>query len=207
MPIADITKQISYLPNHPGVYRFYNSAGKIIYVGKAKDLKKRVSSYFTKQPESGKTALMVKQIADVKTIVVNTEVEALLLENTLIKEFKPRYNILLKDDKTYPWICIKKERFPRVFSTRHLVKDGSQYFGPYASVRTMKTLLDLLKQLYKLRTCSYQLSEENIKNNKFKVCLEYHLGNCKAPCEGMQTEKEYNEYITQLKEILKGNIS
>ncbi|NUM49792.1 MAG: excinuclease ABC subunit UvrC [Flavobacteriales bacterium] len=206
MPIADITKQISYFPNQPGVYRFYNSDGKIIYVGKAKDLKKRVSSYFTKQPESGKTALMIKQIADIKTIVVNTEVEALLLENTLIKEFKPRYNILLKDDKTYPWICIKKERFPRVFSTRHLVKDGSQYFGPYASVRTMKTLLDLLKQLYKLRTCSYQLSEENIKNNKFKVCLEYHLGNCKAPCEGLQTEKEYNEYITQIKEILKGNI-
>lgn len=207
MPIADISKQVSYLPNQPGVYRFYNSEGKIIYVGKAKDLKKRVSSYFTKQPESGKTALMIKQIADIKTIVVNTEVEALLLENTLIKEFKPRYNILLKDDKTYPWICIKKERFPRVFSTRHLVKDGSQYVGPYASVRTMKTLLDLLKQIYKLRTCSYQLSEENIKNNKFKVCLEYHLGNCKAPCEGLQTEEEYNEYISQIKEILKGNIA
>jgi excinuclease ABC subunit C len=207
MPLTNFSEQLSNLPNVPGVYRFFNTEGKVIYVGKAKDLKKRISSYFTKQHGNGKTALMVKQVARVETIIVNTEVEALLLENTLIKEYQPRYNILLKDDKTYPWICIKKERFPRIFSTRNPVKDGSQYFGPYASVRTMRTVLDLVRQLYKLRTCSYQLTEENIKNKKIKLCLEYHLGNCKAPCEGLQSEDEYNTQINYLKEILKGNIN
>jgi len=207
MPLTNIPEQLSNLPNVPGVYRFYNAEEKVLYVGKAKDLKKRISSYFTKQHENGKTALMIKQVTRVETIVVNTEVEALLLENTLIKEYQPRYNILLKDDKTYPWICIKKERFPRVFSTRNPIKDGSQYFGPYASVRTMRTVLDLIKQLYKLRTCSFNLTEENVKNKKFKLCLEYHLGNCKAPCEGLQDEDDYNVQIAYLKEILKGNIN
>ncbi len=207
MPLTNIPEYLTNLPNVPGVYRFYNAEEKVLYVGKAKDLKKRISSYFTKQHESGKTALMIKQVTRVETIVVNTEVEALLLENTLIKEYQPRYNILLKDDKTYPWICIKKERFPRVYSTRNPIKDGSQYFGPYASVRTMRTVLDLIKQLYKLRTCSFNLTKENVKNKKFKLCLEYHLGNCKAPCEGLQDEDDYNAQIAHLKEILKGNIN
>lgn len=207
MPLTNIPEYLTNLPNVPGVYRFYNAEEKVLYVGKAKDLKKRISSYFTKQHENGKTALMIKQVTRVETIVVNTEVEALLLENTLIKEYQPRYNILLKDDKTYPWICIKKERFPRVFSTRNPIKDGSQYFGPYASVRTMRTVLDLIKQLYKLRTCSFNLTEENVKNKKFKLCLEYHLGNCKAPCEGLQDEDDYNAQIAHLKETLKGNIN
>ncbi|MDQ3191959.1 MAG: excinuclease ABC subunit UvrC [Bacteroidota bacterium] len=198
---------IKSLPGKPGIYQFLDAEGKIIYVGKAKDLKKRVSSYFRKDKQVGKTAVLVKKITDIKFILVETELDALLLENNLIKKYQPKYNIQLKDDKTYPWICVKNERFPRVFPTRNLIRDGSFYFGPYASVRMMYTVLDLLKQLYKLRNCSYNLSEENISKNKFKVCLEYHLGNCKAPCEGKQAEDDYNNTITEIREILKGNIS
>ncbi|MBA3901671.1 MAG: excinuclease ABC subunit UvrC [Bacteroidetes bacterium] len=198
---------IKSLPGKPGIYQFLDAEGKIIYVGKAKDLKKRVSSYFRKDKQVGKTAVLVKKIADIKFILVETELDALLLENNLIKKYQPKYNIQLKDDKTYPWICVKNERFPRVFPTRNLIRDGSFYFGPYSSVRMMYTVLDLLKQLYKLRNCGYNLSEENISKNKFKVCLEYHLGNCKAPCEGKQAEEDYNNTITEIREILKGNIS
>lgn len=196
------------LPDNPGIYQYYDVDGKIIYVGKAKNLKKRVSSYFNKdQSENGKTQVLVKKIADIKFIIVATEMDALLLENNLIKKYQPRYNVLLKDDKTYPWICIKNEPFPRVFSTRYLVKDGSQYFGPFASVKVMNTVLDLIKKLYKLRNCNLKLTDENIRNNKFKVCLEYHIGNCKAPCVGKETEVEYDQTIVEIKEIVKGNIS
>jgi excinuclease ABC subunit C len=196
------------LPDNPGVYQYYDDEGKIIYVGKAKNLKKRVSSYFNKdQYENGKTKILVKKIVDIKFIIVDTELDALLLENNLIKKYQPRYNVLLKDDKTYPWICIKNERFPRVFSTRYLVKDGSNYFGPYASGKVMNTVLELIRQLFKLRNCNLSLTEANIKSNKFKVCLEYHIGNCKAPCVGKETEQEYNETIANIKEIAKGNIN
>jgi excinuclease ABC subunit C len=196
------------LPDNPGIYQYFDDAGTIIYVGKAKNLKKRVSSYFNKEKhESGKINVLVRKIADIKYIVVQTEFDALLLENNLIKEHQPRYNILLKDDKTFPWICIKKERFPRIFPTRNVIKDGSIYFGPYASVKMMNTLLDLIHQLFQLRNCNYNLSEENIRSKKFKVCLEYHIGNCKGPCEDMQTEEDYNSTITNIHDILKGNIS
>lgn len=198
---------ISTISKKPGVYQFFDKNGKIIYVGKAKNLKNRVSSYFNKIHENGKTAVLVKQIADIKTIIVETEIEALLLENNLIKKYQPKYNVMLKDDKTYPWICIKNERFPRVFSTRNIVKDGSEYFGPYASVRMMNTILELIRKLYPLRTCNYNLSQENIDNNKFKVCLEYHIGNCKAPCVGYQTEDEYLEAVQNIKSIIRGNIN
>ncbi len=198
---------IKSLPQKPGVYQYFNKKGDIIYVGKAKNLKKRVSSYFTKQHGRSKTAVLVQLINDIKIIVVDTEIEALLLENSLIKKYQPKYNIMLKDDKTYPWICIKNERFPRIFSTRNVVKDGSDYFGPYASVKMMNTILDLIRQLYTIRNCNYNLSEENIKNEKFKVCLEYHIGNCKGPCEGYQKEEEYNLDIQQIKSIIKGNIN
>lgn len=197
---------ISTISKKPGVYQFFDKNGKIIYVGKAKNLKNRVSSYFNKIHENGKTAVLVKQIADIKTIIVETEIEALLLENNLIKKYQPKYNVMLKDDKTYPWICIKNERFPRIFSTRNIVKDGSEYFGPYASVRMMNTILELIRKLYPLRTCNYNLSQENIDNDKFKVCLEYHIGNCKAPCVGNQTEDDYSEAIQNIKAIIKGNI-
>ncbi len=197
--------QLKTLPNEPGVYQYFDADDTIIYVGKAKNLKKRVSSYFTKTHENGKTRVLVKKIARIKHIVVETETDALLLENNLIKKHKPRYNVLLKDDKSYPWICIKKERFPRVFSTRRVFKDGGEYFGPYTSGRTVHTLLDLIKGLYNLRTCNYHLSEEKIKAGKYKVCLEYHLGNCKGACEGLETEVEYNENIKAIREILKGN--
>lgn len=203
-----ISTLLKTLPDNPGVYQYFDSEGKILYVGKAKNLKKRVASYFNKdQYENGKTQVLVKKIADIKYIVVDTEIDALLLENSFIKKYQPRYNVMLKDDKTYPWICIKNERFPRVFSTRVLVKDGSAYFGPYASVRVMNTVLDLIKQLYKLRNCNFNLSEENISANKFKVCLEYHIGNCKAPCIGKEAEEEYNRGIAEIKEIIKGNIN
>jgi excinuclease ABC subunit C len=202
-PALDI--QLKTLPNQPGVYQYYDKEGTIIYVGKAKNLKKRVSSYFTKTHDSGKTRVLVKKIANIKHIVVETETDALLLENNLIKKHKPRYNVLLKDDKSYPWICIKKERFPRVFSTRRVFKGGGEYFGPYTSVKTVYTLLDLIKGLYSLRTCNYNLSEEKVEAGKFKVCLEYHLGNCKGACEGLETEEEYNENIKAIKQILKGN--
>ena len=200
-----IELQLKTLPNAPGVYQYFDNDNKIIYVGKAKDLKKRVTSYFTKTQENGKTRVLVKKIVDIKHIVVNTETDALLLENNLIKKHKPRYNVLLKDDKSYPWICIKKERFPRVFMTRNVIKDGSEYFGPYTSVRTVKVLLDLIKDLYPLRTCSFDLSEKSIEERKYKVCLEYHLKNCKGACEDLETELNYNESIKEIRNIVKGN--
>ncbi|MCW3084863.1 MAG: excinuclease subunit [Bacteroidetes bacterium] len=194
------------LPDNPGVYQYYDSEGIIIYVGKAKNLKKRVLSYFNKdQHDNGKTLILVKKITDIKYIIVDTELDALLLENNLIKKYQPRYNVLLKDDKTYPWICIKNERFPRVFTTRNVIRDGSTYYGPYASGRLMHTLLDLIKFLFPLRNCNFLLTEHNIRAQKFKVCLEYHIGNCKGPCVGKEEEEAYNEKITQIKEILKGN--
>ena len=197
--------QIKTLPNEPGVYQYFDKDEVILYVGKAKNLKKRVASYFNKNHENGKTKVLVKKIVTIKHIVVNTETDALLLENSLIKKHKPRYNILLKDDKTYPWICIKKERFPRIFLTRNVIKDGSEYFGPYTSVRTVRALLDLIKELYPLRTCKYDLSKKNIEAGKYKVCLEYHLGNCLGPCEGLQTEENYANEITAIRSIIKGN--
>jgi len=195
------------LPNKPGVYQFKDSEGKIIYIGKAKVLKNRVSSYFNKGGgHSGKTRVMIKRIADFSFIVVESELDALLLENNLIKEHQPRYNAMLKDDKTFPWICVKNERFPRVFSTRTKIDDGSEYFGPYASVKTMRTLLNLIRQLYKIRTCKYNLSQTNIESGKFKVCLEYHIGNCLGPCEGLQTLDDYMVQIDQIRSIIKGKI-
>ncbi len=205
MSEVSVELQLNTLPQSPGVYQFYDKEGKILYVGKAKNLKKRVTSYFTKTHENGKTRVMVKKIQAIKHIVVPTESDALLLENNLIKKYRPRYNVLLKDDKSYPWICIKKERFPRIFPTRKLIKDGSEYYGPYTSMKTVKTLLDLIKSVYPLRTCNYDLSEEKIEAGKYKVCLEYHLGNCKGPCEGLQTEKEYHQQIDDIREIIKGN--
>ena len=197
---------IPSLPDKPGVYLFKDPSGNIIYAGKAKNLKKRVSSYFTKS-QSAKTAVMLKKAALVNHIVVDSESDALLLENNIIKQHQPRYNILLKDDKTFPWICIRKEPFPRVFSTRNTVRDGSFYFGPYTSGLMVKTLLELVRNLYKIRTCSLNLTQENITAGKFRVCLEYHLGNCKGPCTGLQDEEDYSENIQQIREILKGNIS
>ncbi len=197
--------QIRSLPNSPGVYQYFDINDVIIYVGKAKNLKKRVASYFTKNHENGKTRVLVKKIASIKHIVVDTETDALLLENNLIKKYQPKYNVMLKDDKTYPWICIKKERFPRIFLTRNVVKDGSEYFGPYTSVRTAKALLDLIKELYTLRTCKYDLSKEKVAAKKYKVCLEYHLGNCKAPCEDLQSEENYQLDISAIRNIIKGN--
>jgi excinuclease ABC subunit C len=197
--------QIKTLPNKPGVYQYYDKDDKLLYIGKAKNLKKRVSSYFTKTHDNGKTRVLVKKINSIKHIVVNTETDALLLENNLIKKYQPRYNVMLKDDKTYPWICIKKERFPRIFLTRNVIKDGSEYYGPYTSIKTVRVLLDLIKELYPLRTCNFFLSEKNIFNGKYKLCLEYHLGNCKAPCEGKQEEEEYTIGITEIRQIIKGN--
>jgi excinuclease ABC subunit C len=197
---------IKNLPANPGVYQYYDKDEMILYVGKAKNLKKRVTSYFTKN-QLGKTAILVKQIVDIKTIVVGSEIEALLLENNLIKKYQPKYNIMLKDDKTYPWICIKNERFPRIFPTRNVIKDGSAYFGPYASVKMMHTILTLIKALYPLRNCNYNLSKENIDAKKFKVCLEYHIGNCKGPCIGAQSGEEYDITIAHIKSIIKGNIN
>ncbi len=185
MPSEKIKNILKSLPDRPGIYQHLDKDGGILYVGKAINLRKRVSSYFTKNHDNGKTAVLVRKIEDVKVIVTETEIDALLLENNLIKEYQPRYNINLKDDKTYPWICIKKERFPRVFSLRNLPKDNSEYYGPYASVRVMKTVLELIRQIYPLRNCNYQLSDENIDVGKFKVCLEYHLKNCLGPCEGL----------------------
>jgi len=201
----DLKLQLKILPTSPGVYQYYDKEDKILYVGKAKNLKKRVASYFTKNHDYGKTKVLVKKIVSIKHIVVATETDALLLENSLIKKLQPRYNVLLKDDKTYPWICIKKERFPRIFLTRNVIKDGSEYFGPYTSVRTVRALLDLMKELYPIRTCKYDLSKKNIEKNKYKICLEYHLGNCKAPCEGLQTEENYLKDIAAIRNIIKGN--
>jgi excinuclease ABC subunit C len=205
MSETSVKLQISTLPNAPGVYQYYDKEGKLLYVGKAKDLKKRVTSYFTKQHDNGKTRILVKKIANIKHIVVATETDALLLENNLIKKYQPRYNVMLKDDKSYPWLCIKNERFPRVFSTRKFIKDGSEYYGPYTSVKTVYTLLDLIKGLYPLRTCNYDLAEEKIHAGKYKVCLEYHLGNCLGPCEGKYSDAAYSENIDAIRNILKGN--
>lgn len=202
-----LKRKIDALPNQPGVYQYFDEAGKLIYVGKAKSLKKRVSSYFVKgKYDSTKTLFLVRKIADVKYILVNSELEALLLENSLIKEHQPKYNIQLKDDKTYPWICIKNERFPRIFKTRTIVKDGSEYYGPYASVKMLRAVLDLARKLSKIRTCNFKLSEENIEKEKFKVCLEYHIGNCNAPCVNNQTEEDYNESVEAVRNVLKGNL-
>ena len=205
MAIPSVALQTITLPNKPGVYQYYDKDDKLLYIGKAKNLKKRVSSYFTKQHDSGKTRVLVKKIVTIKHIVVDTETDALLLENNLIKKYQPRYNILLKDDKTYPWICIKKERYPRVFSTRRMIKDGSEYFGPYTNKKTVYILLDLINGLYPLRNCNYDLSDKNIKSGKYKVCLEYHLANCLGACEGKQTEESYLESIAAIRNILKGN--
>jgi len=197
---------IRSLPNKPGVYQYFNAEGKIIYVGKAKNLKKRVGSYFTKTHQQGKLRLLVKKIDDIKFIVTDSEYDALLLENNLIKKYQPRYNIQLKDDKTYPWICIKKEHFPRIFSIRNITERKSEYYGPYASVRMMKTLLGIIKDLYPIRTCSLNLSPKAIETKNYKVCLEYHIGNCKAPCVGKQSEEEYDQLIEHARKLIKGNI-
>ena len=198
---------IAVLPQQPGIYQFYDNSNNIIYIGKAKDLKKRVLSYFSKQHEHRKTVLLVRNIVDIKHMVVESEQDALLLENNLIKKYQPRYNIRLKDDKSYPWICIKSEPFPRVFKTRNLIRDGSKYFGPYTSIYTVQTLLDLCKTEYKLRSCKFNLSDENIKAGKFKVCLEYHIGNCEGPCEGLVSKEKYEQGIQDITDILKGNVS
>lgn len=203
----DFNNLLKSLPGKPGIYQYFDKDGKIIYVGKAKNLKKRVSSYFNKKLVGGKLQMLVRKIADISFIVTETELDALLLENNLVKKHQPKYNIQLKDDKTFPWICIKNERFPRIFPTRNPVKDGSEYFGPYASVKMMRTLLDIVKQLYQVRTCSLNLSPQNIAKGKFKVCLEYHLGNCKGPCVGYQTEEAYLKMIAQIRLIIKGNIT
>lgn len=198
---------IPNIPLQPGVYQYFDIDGKIIYVGKAKSIRKRVQSYFNRDKDlSGKTKVLVSRIHEIKYIVVETEFDALLLENNLIKKYQPKYNIQLRDDKTYPWICVKNERFPRVFSTRNPIKDGSIYFGPYASGRMMNTLLDFIRELFPLRTCNFDLSQENIDNGKFKVCLDYHIGKCKGPCEGYQEEGYYRDNIQQIKHILKGNL-
>lgn len=203
----DLREKVSKLPDKPGVYQYFDSSGVIIYIGKAKNLKNRVLSYLNKSNQSNKTRVLVNKIADLRYIVVNSEQDALLLENNLIKKYKPRYNILLKDDKTYPWICIKKEPFPRVFITRRYVHDGSEYFGPYTSGKFAHILISLIKSLFKLRTCNLALNQNSIYNNKFKVCLEYHIGNCFGPCIGKIQEVEYGEFINQIRNILKGNLA
>ncbi len=202
-----IAKTLAILPNKPGVYQYFDGSGKIIYVGKAKNLKNRVSSYFNNDTQHGaKITYLVRQISRIELVVVETEIDALLLENNLIKKHQPRYNVLMKDDKTYPWIILKKEAFPRVFFTRYIVRDGSQYFGPYASGKMMHTMLDLIRQLFPLRTCKLSLTPQNIEAKKFKVCLEYHIGKCNAPCIGKESESEYEIYIDAIKNLLKGNI-
>ncbi|MGG5505695.1 MULTISPECIES: excinuclease ABC subunit UvrC [unclassified Myroides] len=201
----ELALQIQTLPDQPGVYQYFDKEGKILYVGKAKNLKKRVSSYFNKIHDNAKTNVLVKKIVKIKHIVVPTETDALLLENNLIKQLQPRYNVLLKDDKSYPWICIKKEPFPRVFTTRRMVKDGSEYYGPYTSTKTVSTLLELIKELYAIRSCSLDLTQQNIRSEKFKVCLEYHIGNCGGPCEEHESVQQYEKKITEIRDILKGN--
>lgn len=196
---------VSNLPERPGIYQYLNAEGTIIYVGKAKNLKRRVYSYFSKDHEPGKTRVLVSKIADIRYIVVNSEEDALLLENNLIKKYKPRYNVLLKDDKTYPSICVQNEYFPRIFKTRKIIRNGSSYYGPYSHVPSMNAVLDLIKHLYPLRTCSLNLSPENIRAGKFNVCLEYHIKNCAGPCIGLQSQEEYLKNIDEIKEILKGN--
>lgn len=203
---APLAIQVASLPNTPGVYQFFDDKEALLYVGKAKDLKKRVSSYFSKHHEYGKTRVMVSKIASIQHIVVATESDALLLENSIIKQHQPRYNVLLKDDKTYPYICIKNEAFPRVFATRRRINDGSKYFGPYTSMKTVKTLLELIRSVYPLRSCNYDLSEEKVQAKKYKLCLEYHIGNCGGPCQALQSEKSYDDQIDAIEGIIKGNI-
>lgn len=204
--IDHLKSLVSALPEEPGVYQYFDENNTIIYVGKAKRLKRRVASYFNKVHDSAKTNIMVRKIVDIKHIVVETEEDALLLENNLIKKHQPRYNVLLKDDKSFPWICIKKEAYPRVQVTRHLVKDGSEYFGPYTSVKMVRILMDMIRSLYQLRTCNLRLTDEGISDLKFKVCLEYHIGNCKAPCVGKESRENYEQTIQDIRNILKGNI-
>jgi len=202
----EIRDTLKIIPENPGCYQFLNESGKVIYVGKAKNLKRRVSSYFNKTHDSPKTRILVRNIRKIKYIVVNSEEDTLLLENNLIKELKPRYNVLLKDDKTYPSIVVKKEYFPRVFQTRRIIKDGSRYFGPYTSVMSVRAILEMFRKVYKLRTCNLNLTPENIAAQKFKVCLEYHIKRCNGPCEGLQSLQDYNENIAEINEILKGNV-
>ncbi len=205
---SQLKEQVSSLPDSPGVYRFYNDEDVLIYVGKAKSLRKRVSSYFNKQSQyNRKTEKLVSEIRKIEFTLANTEFDALLLENNFIKQTQPKYNILLKDDKTFPYLCILKERFPRIISTRKYIPSQGEYFGPYSSVSSMNSVLDLIRQLYSIRTCSLLLSEENIQEKKFKVCLEHHIGNCKGPCEGLQSEQDYLQEISYARNILKGNLS
>lgn len=203
----EIQLKLKTLPELPGIYQYFDEKGKILYVGKAKNLKKRVSSYFTKTHDNGKTTVLVKQIVDIQYMVVDSEIDAYLLENNLIKKYRPKYNIHLKDDKTYPWICVKNEPFPRIFPTRNCIKDGSKYYGPYPSGKVMHTILDLIKDVYPLRTCALDLSAKKIAEQKHKVCLEYHIGNCLAPCVGLQSNEVYSDNIQQIEHLLKGNIS
>ena len=205
MSTSSLELQIQTLPDNPGVYQYFDKDDKILYVGKAKNLKKRVSSYFTKSHDNYKTSVLVKKIVSIKHIVVATESDALLLENNLIKKLQPRYNILLKDDKSYPWICIKNEPFSRIFPTRRMTKDGSEYYGPYTNFKIVNTILEMIKELYPLRTCNYDLSQANIKSGKYKVCLEYHIGNCKGPCEGLESLEHYQKQVEAIRQILKGN--
>ena len=201
---SELELQLKTLPSEPGVYRYYDKKGELLYVGKAKNLKNRVLSYFNKSQLGYKTRMMVSKIVRLETTVVNSEYDALLLENNLIKEYQPFYNILLKDDKSYPWICIKKEPFPRIFLTRNVIKDGSEYYGPYAKVKQAKTLIEVIKNIYKLRTCSLNLSPKKIKEGKYKVCLEYHIKNCAGPCEGLESEEEYAQKLNAIRGIIKG---
>jgi excinuclease ABC subunit C len=206
MASKEIKEQLRRLPRKPGVYQFFNADGEVIYVGKAKILKNRVSSYFSrKKYDSGKTRILASKVASIEVIVVETEPDALFLENSLIKKFQPRYNMQLKDDKSFPSLVIKKERFPRIFATRRLIQDGSEYYGPYASVKSMHAILDLIKKLYPIRTCNFQLSKENIEKGKFKICLEYHLGNCLGPCEDRMSEEDYEANVNSIRTILKGD--
>src|SRR5690606_33921433 len=198
---------ISNIPHKPGVYQYWDAKNNLIYIGKAKDLKNRISSYFVNEQNlNTKTRVLVKKIHNITFTIVDTEIDAWLLENSLIKKHQPRYNVMLKDDKTYPWIVIKNERFPRVFPTRKYIKDGSRYFGPYASVGMMHAIMDTIRELYPLRTCNLALTPENISRGKFKVCLEYQIGNCKGPCEGYQTESDYEQSLADIRDILSGKI-
>lgn len=206
-PREHIQSILKVLPTKPGVYQYFDQEGQIIYVGKAKSLKNRVSSYFVKNHDSSKTTALVRKIADIKYIVVESEMDALLLEISLIKKHKPRYNIMWKDDKSYPSIVIKREPFPRIFATRQVIKDGSEYHGPYASAKVMHTVLELVRKLYPIRSCSLPLSKQNIEAGKFKICLEYHLGNCLGPCEGKQSLQSYDHNVENIRKIIKGNFS
>ena len=204
---STIKLELSTMPDLPGVYQFFDDSNKIIYIGKAKNLKKRVASYFQKNLNSQKTKNLVKNIFEIKHVAVSSESDALLLENSLIKKYQPKYNILLRDDKTYPWIVIKNEAFPRVITTRKVEKDGSEYFGPFTNYKTVRMIMDMFSGLYSLRTCAYDLSREKINNDKYKVCLEYHIGNCLGGCEGHQEENDYKKYISNIRDFLKGNLS